>query len=277
MLGWGLGPTALGGFAGASGDASTFVPLQIEVDTVLLLLFLFGLGLASIYKGLDEYRVSRLIRDTATETVRAASVGRTELEGTAKPRGTLLDRPFTDGDCLYASYRIREEREDGDGDTSWSTIDHDTWVTDFYLDDGTGEILVEPEISAKFEISDEHSTTITVGKGQAEPPEVDEFLEQGTDVGLTQDHKRRYVEEVIPPYETVYLLGGAEIRHDVEGRDEDQLIVRRDASSDRFVISNMTNDKLTTTLSRRAPALILLGLGMSAFSLYALLRHLGFG
>lgn len=252
-------------------------PLQVDVEGVLVLLLMFGLGLVLIYKGFDEYRAGRLIRDTATETVRAAAVGRTELTGTARPAGTVLSRPFTDGDCLYAHYRIREEREDGDGDSSWSTLDSDTWVTDFHLDDGTGEILVEPELSAKFEISDEHTTTITVGERQSTPPAIVEFLEQGTDVDPTSRCKRRYVEEIIPPGESVYVLGGAEIRANGDGRDADDLVVRRDGGSDRFVISDMTEEQLTTTLSRRAPLMILLGLAMSAVTLYVLLVELGVG
>lgn len=265
--------------AGATGSAGSLpaVPLQLELDGLLVLLFLFGLGLWMIYYGFREYRVGRLIRDTATETVRAAAVGRTELEGTAKPAGPPLDRPFTEGDCLYAEYRIREEREDSDGDTSWATLDHDIWVTAFYLDDGTGEVLVEPEVTAKFEISDEHTTRIVVPEGGSEPPEVAEFLEHGTDVDPTSSRRRKYVEAVIPPGEPVYVLGGAEIRSDVDGRDEDNLVIRRDGGSDRFVISDMAEPELTSTLSRRAPTLILLGLAMSSFSLYVLLSQLGAG
>lgn len=257
------------------------VPFQIELDALLVLLGMFGLGLFMIYKGFDEWRAGRLIRDTATETVRAAAVGRTELAGTAKPAGTTLDRPFTDGDCLYASYRIEEEREDSDGDEKWVTIDSDTWVTDFYLDDGTGEMLVEPEVSAKYEISDGNSTTITVGTRSSPPPEVREFLRQGTDVDPSTSDRRKYEEEVIPPDESVYVLGGAEMREDGGGGDvvgranEDRLVVRRDGGSDRFIISDMSEEKLTETLSRRAPLLILFGLIFSTIALYALLSEAG--
>lgn len=252
-------------------------PLQIELDGLLVLVLLFGLGLLMVYRGFDEYRAGRLIRDTATETVRAAAVGRTELVGTARPAGTTLARPFTDGDCLYASYQVREEREDDDGDTSWATVDHDVWVTDFLLDDGTGEISVEPEASAKFEVSDEHSTTITVAEGASPPPRVAEFLEQGTDVEPTSGNERRYVEEVIPPGESVYVLGGAELRQAEGGANEDRLVVRRDGGSDRFIVSDMTEKQLTSTLSKRAPMMIVAGLAMSAFSLYFLLSGLGVG
>lgn len=261
----------------AGAGRSPVAPLQVSLDGLFVLLLLFGLGLLMVYRGFDEYRTGRLIRDTATETVRAAAVGRTELEGTVEPAGPTLARPFTDGDCVYAHYRIREEREDSDGDTSWTTLDQDTWVVDFLLDDGTGRILVDPEVSAKFEISDANTTRIVVPSGRSEPAGVAEFLEQGTDADPSSRRRRKYYQEVIPPGETVYVLGGAEIRSDADGRDADALVVRRDGGSDRFVVSDMTEPELTTTLSRRAPALILFGLALSAGSLYLLLRNLGAG
>lgn len=249
-------------------------PVQIELDALLVLLGMFGMGLLLIYKGFDEWRAERLIRDTATETVRAAAVGRTELAGTAVPAGMTLDRPFTDGDCLYASYRIQEERETDDG-TKWVTIDSDTWVTDFYLDDGTGKILVEPEVSAKYEISDENTTTIVVPEGRAAPDEIAEFLRQGTDVDPASGEKRKYWEEVLPPNEAVYVLGGAEMREAAGGANEDRLVIRRDGGSGRFIISDMTEERLTKTLSRRAPLMILFGLLLSTVTLYALLTEMG--
>lgn len=252
-------------------------PLQTSVEGTILLVAMFGLGLLMIYSGFNEYRVGRLIRNTSTETVRGAAVGRTELAGRVKPAETTLAQPFGDGECVYALYRIQEEREDSDGDTSWATLDHDIWVTDFYLDDGTGEILIEPEVTAKFEISDGNTTVLEVPGSRSTPSVVAEFLEQGTDVEPTSRDTRRYVQTVLPPGEEVYVLGGAEIRSDGTGREAENLIVRRDASSDRFVISDMPEERLTTTLSRRAPLQIAFGLLLSAVSLYLLLTHVGAG
>lgn len=249
--------------------------LEISVDGLVVLVVFFGLGLLMIYNGFREYQVGRLIRDTATETVNAAAVGRTELVGTAKSAGMTFAQPFADGEALYVDYQIQEEREDSDGDTSWTTIDHDTWVTPFLLDDGTGSIRVEPEVSAKFEISEKYTTSLDVSEGGSAPGAVQEFLEQGTDVDLISQNRRRYRQSVIPPGESVYVLGGAEVRTEGEGRDEDNLVIRRDGGSERFVISDMTEEKLTTTLSRRAPVQIALGLGLSAFSLFLLLKELG--
>jgi hypothetical protein len=256
-------------------DTVGSIVLEIALDGIVVLVVFFGLGLLMIYNGFREYQVGRLIRDTATETVNAAAVGRTELVGTAKAADETFRQPFTDGEAVFVHYQIQEEREDSDGDTSWSTLDEDTWVTPFILDDGTGEILIEPAVSAKFEISDEYTTSIDVSEGGSTPAAVGAFLAQGTEVEPSSHNRRRYTQEVIPPGETVYVLGGAEVLEGREGRDEARLVIRRDAGSDRFVISDMTEETLTSTLSRRAPFQILLGLGISAVCLYLLLVELG--
>lgn len=249
------------------------VPMQGVFDVGFVLLF-FLLGLFMVYKGFDEYRTSRLIRDTATETVRAVAAGRTELTGTALPIDTVFHRPFTDGEAVYAHYEIRERDDSGSDGSDWRTVDMDTWVAPFVLEDDTGRIRVEPEVTAKFEISDEHSTTITVGEGQAPPPAIQQFLEEVAGVGPGDD-KRKYVEEVIPPETSVYVLGGAEQRDEEAGTNADRLVVRRDAGSDRFIISDMSEDELTTTLTYRAPLLVLIGLATSSVCLYVLLDMAG--
>lgn len=259
--------------AGAAATV-TAVPLQVDVGELAFLVLFFALGLFMVYKGFDEYRVSRLIRDTATETVRSVAVGRTELTGTAVPADTVFHRPFTDGECVYAHYTIREHDDSGSEGSDWTTVDTDTWVAPFYLEDGTGRIRVEPEVTAKFEISEGNTTTITVDAGQSPPPEIRAFLDDVASASPSSE-KRKYVEEVIPPEASVYVLGGAEERDGADGANEDRLVVRRDGGSDRFVISDMTQDELASTLTYRAPLLILVGLAISTVCLYVLLDTVG--
>ena len=142
--------------------AAVALPLQAGLGNLLVLSSSFLFGLYMVYKGFDEYRVSRLIRNTATETVQAAAVGRTELSGTAEPDDTVFHRPFTDGECLYARYSVKEESNSDDG-SEWVSVAGDVWVAPFELDDGTGRIRVEPTLQTKFELSDEHTTEILVG------------------------------------------------------------------------------------------------------------------
>ena len=75
----------------------------------------------------------------------------------------------------------------------------------------------------------------------------------------------------------MYVLGGAEERGDASGGNAERLVVRRDEGSDRFLVSDMPQKKLASTLTRRAPTLVLVGLLVSAGCLYGLLRAFGVG
>ncbi|PSQ33771.1 hypothetical protein BRD11_04855 [Halobacteriales archaeon SW_12_69_24] len=238
------------------------LPLQAGPIDFGIVLLMFLVGLFVIYKGFDEYRVSRLIRDTATERVRSVAVGRTELA-----------QPFTDGEYLHAMYRVEEYRESDDG-SDWHSVAFDVWVAPFLLADDTGRIRVEPTATAKFEISEENTTEITVPAGRSPPAGVGEFLESVDGVGPDLDERRRYTQEVIPTGSSVYVLGGAEQRDVEEGGNEDRLVVRRDDGSDRFVVSDMAEDELASGLGRRAPLLILFGLVFSTVCLYIMLDML---
>lgn len=257
----------------------------------LALLAFFGIGLFLVYNGFQTWQRKRLIQDTPTEKVRSAAVGRTELSGTAKPiDGTgTIDRPFTDGECLVAIYEVEEWEEDHDPDDHgtdghWKTIDSGTLYNPFELDDGTGTIRVEPESDATYEISSEHRTQIRVGAGRSPPGEVVEFFQRqrdgddgllggflSSDPSSRGSEKRRYTQEVIPPGERLYLLGGAEPRERADGSNADLLVLRRDEASDEFIISDQSEDELVSGYKWAAPAQIVGGIALSAVMLYLLL------
>jgi hypothetical protein len=250
------------------------LPLQVGPIDFGIVLLMFLMGLFVIYKGFDEYRVSRLIRDTATERVRSVAVGRTELAGRARPADSVFHQPFTDGECLYAMYRVEEYRDSDDG-SDWHTVAFDMWVAPFLLADDTGRIRVEPTVTTTFEISEDNTTRITRPKGESPPPAVRDFLREVDGVAPEPNEKRRYEEAVIPTEASVYVLGGADQRDVEQGENEDRLVIRRDDASDRFVVSDMAEDELASGLGRRAPLLILFGLVFSAVNLFFLLTMLG--
>ncbi|MFW6153469.1 MAG: GIDE domain-containing protein [Halobacteriota archaeon] len=152
----------------------------------LILIVAFIGGLVIIYLGFDRYRVGRLIKNTPPQRVRSVAVGRTELHGFARDAGTTFDQPFTEGTCLYRDWTIEERRTQTrrtkDGRTKqekkWVTIDSGTDVAPFYVEDDTGRMLVEADRGARFEISSENSTTITLGKGRSLPPAVAAFFQR---------------------------------------------------------------------------------------------------
>jgi len=77
------------------------------------------------------------VRSTPTGTIRAAAVGRTDVEG----EGRTVDDPVrwpTDGKCLFAVWQISERSGDG-WDTTYTGMDGGR----FLVSDGTGNIPVE--------------------------------------------------------------------------------------------------------------------------------------
>lgn len=263
-------------------------PLQGEdpMETLFayaIVTFFFVAGLAIVYRGAGAYRLSRLVANTPTEKARSMTVGRTELEGTAEPDGTVFERPFTDGECLYARWEISERRktkdEDGDTKYEWRTLDSGEHVAPFELDDGTGRAEVAATGDAQFEISDENSTTISVGRGSP-PARVQQFLSNAVDgpwsvsANPKRGRKQRYSQEVIPPGEEVYVFGAAVPKPAEEvpadATNAERLAVVRDEGTDRFVVSDMDEEHLTTGLRRRAILLVPLGLGISSVTLYLL-------
>jgi hypothetical protein len=288
-----IGDVAVAEFTpGAVG--SPLLPLQSgSGDNTLVFILFFVIGLVLVYAGFRQWQQMRLIQDTPTEKVRSAAVGRTELSGSAEPIegvGTI-PQPFTDGQALVASYTVEEWQEDHDPDDPgrdghWSTIDSGTMYRPFALDDGTGRMRVEPEADASFEISDEHRNRFHVQPGETPPAGVVEFFERqyedDADEGLlgglldgtpdAQDaDKRRYSQEVIPPGEDVYLLGGAEPADGGSGANADRLVLRRDEGSEEFIISEKNEAEIVSSQKWTAPALILVGILISAAMLYLIL------
>lgn len=260
-------------------------------DNIIVVAIFFAVGLYLIYNGFQKWQRKRLMQDTPTEKVRSAAVGRTELSGTAKPIEGIgtLKQPFTDGECLVATYTVEEWEEDHDDDGPdghWNTIKSGTIYNPFELDDGTGSIRVEPEADATYEISEQFRTRFRVGAGRTPPDEVVAFFQRefdddedegflggllGGGPGARGSDRRRYTQEVIPPGESLYLLGGAEPRAGASGSNADQLVLGRDSGSDEFIISDQTEEELVSGYKWLAPAQIAGGIALSAAMLYFLL------
>lgn len=235
----------------------------------------FFIGLGLIVAGVDKYRKGRLIRDTATETVRSMAVGRTELEGTAHAVEAPNEQPLTDGECLYAAWEIEEYTRDDDDDRSWDTIASGTVVDPFLLADGTGEVLVDATADATWEITGDLSQQWIVGRGNSPPSDIASFCRsQGVDpIGSV---KRRYSQEVLPPEHSVYVLGEATPREltddDADMTDAgDRLKIRRDGGSDRFIISNLDEESLAERYLRQAKQYVVGGLLLSTICLTIIL------
>lgn len=170
----------------------SYEPVTIREAAQLEVLLFVGLAfvgsLAIIYWGFQTYRFGRIISDTPPEPVRSVAMGRTEVNGQIVPNARIYDQPFTEGQCVYCEYTVREYKEypnDDDKDDHWETVDSGTLGSSFYIDDGTGRILVEPNDDTIYEVSSEYSNTIRVGRRESAPSTVQEFLTGGSGYSAT--------------------------------------------------------------------------------------------
>ncbi|MFB6298247.1 MAG: hypothetical protein ABEH56_06980 [Salinirussus sp.] len=144
-------------------------------------------------------------------------------------------------------------------------------------------IRVEPDAGATLRFDDAYEQTIEVGPRETEPAAVADFLRRHSEVdvpardgiaGILFSRRRRYTQRWIPVGADLYLLGGAE-PVEPDGTTTSGLVLRRDVSSDEFVISDRSEAELVESARWTAPAEIVGGTGLSAAGLYLLLTGLG--
>ena len=94
--------------------------------------------------GFTRLRRKRLIENIPTSTVRGMAMGLVELIGKARRLKTLRG-PLSGFDCV--AYRYLVERYEQRGKSgSWVTIAQgDSFYCPFWIDDGTGKVLVAPQ------------------------------------------------------------------------------------------------------------------------------------
>ena len=84
----------------------------------------------------------RAITDTPTSRVATAAQGFVELQGEGKPFGEQsLHSPLTGLPCLWYRFVVEER----DSDNRWHRVQEDTSHVSFIVDDGSGEVLVDPD------------------------------------------------------------------------------------------------------------------------------------
>jgi len=184
-------------------------------------------------------RTYHLVRETPTTDaadVSADDVGETvEMYGTAKPsKSRTHEAPFSDDDCVVCEYEVVEKPGDDE------VVDSDTAGVPFYLDDGTGEVLVDPE-EARLRVATDTEVEV---EGQRPPTELTEGY---VDVGVNEvdtEYRERYVK----PGENVYVYGKA------VANDEEEVVVNRVGDDSVFMIADSSERELRKSLLSKAAA-----------------------
>lgn len=218
--------------------------IPLTVGTLLALGFLAG--------AFVNYRKKRLIDDLPTSKALGVFIGVTELKGTAESEEPLTSY-LAEKKCVYYRWQVEEHwsrtvtetHRDSRGRTHIRTRTESGWknvaggekARPFYLKDDTGIIRIVPE---KAKIHGERVFAETVGRenplyfGKGPAHEV-----------ANSDHRRRFLETIIPLHASIYVVGQARERQDSVAAE-----IAYDQSCPLFLISTRTEKQISTGYGR---------------------------
>ena len=160
------------------------------------------MGLAVGVGNLPPYlALSRSSFDHAGSTLS----GRVAVSGTVEPAADRLTSPFAGRDCCCGRWWVRERDRSllGYGRTIVTIPYLDSDSVPFLLDDGTGEVVVDP-VDGRFLFDD--ATRVRVPGADDPPAPVADFLADHESLDGT-DTRRTYVESTIQPGDEVVVVG----------------------------------------------------------------------
>ncbi|MBL7084538.1 MAG: hypothetical protein ISS43_00325 [Candidatus Omnitrophica bacterium] len=187
-------------------------------------IFGFFFGIWGFFWGFKRLRRKRLIENIPTSTIRGLAMGLVELSGRAE-KTNVLKSPLTNTECILYKYLVEEYRSSGKSGR-WVTIaSGNSFYSPFWLNDGTGKIMVLPQAAELFLPVDYEFRT---GIRRTMPATLVEFMEKNgiRYKGWLSRRSLRFKEWFICPDENVYVLGSAK-KTDIHRKDyRDQLTQR---------------------------------------------------
>lgn len=271
--------------------------------------FMLGIGGVALYAAFDELRQRQLMLNTPTSKVRSLAVGDVEVKGQARPADEPLTSPLTHTEACVYSLKIEEEHKSDEG-SDWDTVLEFQRQVPFHVDDGTGEVLVEPE-EADLDVAVEE--TVHVDDHDEPPAPIREFAqtedgqeileteiprEEGQDSGVSgkvtdvvestiqsrakkhltesRPHDRRYKERVLGVGESAYVFGGAYPREEAaSATNAENLVIREHRGTGEFIVSDKSEAQQAEEGLVNTAFLLAIGIGLVPGGVFALLRFLG--
>lgn len=225
-----LAAVGLGVVAYAFGEP----PRGLESLPALASLVVFFVGAVLLARGSKSFGRYHTVSKTPTTDASDVSPGeKVELYGraTASDQGTHK-APFSDNDCLVCEYEIVEKPGRD------KVVDSGTAGMLFYVDDGTGKVLVDPEAVELYMPLD---TQVEVGSKR--PP--DEITRGYVNVGANEV-RSEYRERCLEPGENVYVYG------DAVASDEHEVVIKRRNKDSVFLMANSSEGELRRSLLSRS-------------------------
>jgi len=183
------------------------IPLGIILPVnELAIISMIGIagGLYLFFRGFRLLARKRLLLNTPTSKIRSAAMGLVEVSGLATGPYTL-PAPITGKACYLYRTTAWQQRESGKNH-DWVKVAEETLHVPFFLDDGTGKLLVEPH-GAEFDLHrdfrEEYGASMFSTRDLV-PLEVSNFLERH---GVTPSRHIRIEECAIKPKNALFIVG----------------------------------------------------------------------
>jgi len=184
---------------------SLFIP--INHLTILSSVAIVG-GLYFFFLGFQLLARKRLLLATPTSKVRSAALGLVEVNGIAAGPHTM-PAPITGRPCFL--YHTTAWQQRADKKQEWQKVADETLHLPFFIDDGTGQLLIEPlgadldlhrdfreEYASSFFSSTFFSNEVSV------PPRISVFLSRH---GIVPARRLRIEERLIKPEDALFIAG----------------------------------------------------------------------
>ena len=179
---------------------SLFIPMNY---LTLLSLFAIAGGLYFFSIGFQLLARKRLLLMTPTSRIRSAAMGLVEVNGKATGPHTM-PAPITGKLCFLYHTTAWQQREGKKQE--WEKVADETLHLPFFLDDTTGQLLIEPlgaDLDLHRDFREEYATSFFSSMDDI-PPRVRAFLSRQ---GIASNRKLRIDEYSIKPDDMLFIAG----------------------------------------------------------------------
>jgi hypothetical protein len=193
-----------------SGPASksTVIPRQslfIPINSLAILsLVATAAGLYFFFRGFHLLARKRLLLATPTSKIRSVVPGPVEVNGTAIGPHTL-SAPITGKPCFL--YRTTAWQQRNAKKQEWEKVADETLNLPFFLDDSTGQLLIEPlgaHLDLHRDFHEEYAASFFSLNLDAVPPRLSVFLSRH---GVLSGRRLRIEESSIKPGDALFAAG----------------------------------------------------------------------
>ena len=163
-----------------------------------------GGGMYLFYRGFRLLQRKRLILNTPASKIRSASMGLVEINGLATGP-YVINSPLKQTNCYYYRTIAWQYKQRGK-DSEWVKAAEESLHVPFYMDDGSGRLLVDPsgaEMDLHCDFHEEYNRSILLG-GPDMPGTVYSFLSRH---GVDSSRRIKVEESCISPKDSLFVLG----------------------------------------------------------------------